>query len=311
MEPAIGNEASGRHVDSWSLGCEPTDHQFSVGREEPMLDVSVIVPVRNAEAFITECLQSIAQAEPRELIVVDGCSRDATVDKAQQYATATLSDDGQGVAAARLIGARHAASDTLALMDVDIVLPEGAFAQLMDEFTAGKYTALQAGLHSTSGPGYWGQALVFHHNNGRSKNWPGVMATLFRKERLLHYGFDEWFASGEDIELRWRLRKGGEKLGVSRKVTVTHRFDDTLSCALGQFKADGEGLARMVIKYRLPALKLMGIPAAGAVRGIALSLKQRQPKWIGYFILYGVMNYVAMVRTLITERRGPEEQPGV
>ena len=145
-----------------------------------------------------------------------------------------------------------------------------ATLNLYTEFRDGGFTALQAGLISEAGPGYWGQALVFHHNNGRSKNWPGVMATIFRKDRLLHYGFDEWFASGEDIELRWRLRKGGEKLGVSRTVLVAHRFEDTLSCALGQFKADGEGLARMVLKYRLPALKLLGIPAAGAVRGMRL-----------------------------------------
>jgi glycosyltransferase involved in cell wall biosynthesis len=266
-----------------------------------MLDLSVVVPVRNAESFITGCLASIQAANPREIIVVDGCSTDRTVEIARSFGAKVLSDEGKGVAAARLLGVEQSKSDSVALIDVDIVLPEGALKSLYLEYVAGSYTALQAGLHSAAGPGYWGQALVFHHNQGRSKNWPGVMATIFRKDKLLAYRFDETFVSGEDIELRWRLRKGKEKLGVSRAVTVTHRFDDTIGCAMGQFKADGEGLARMVLKYRTRALPLLGIPAAGMLRGIWVSMVRKQPKWVPYYLLYSAGNYVAMVRTLFTE----------
>jgi glycosyltransferase involved in cell wall biosynthesis len=275
-----------------------------------VIDLTAIIPVRNAEMFLTDCLESISRANVRETIVVDGNSSDRTVEIAREFTPKVLSDEGQGVAAARAIGARQAESPNVALIDVDIVLPDTALERLFSEFESGGYAALQAGLISTSGNGYWGRALVFHHNNGRSKNWPGVMATIFRKDVLLRYGFDEWFKSGEDIELRWRLRRGTEKMGVSRTVTVSHRFDDTFSCALGQFRADGEGLARMVLKYRIPALKLLGIPLAGALRGIAISLKQRQPEYVLYFLVYGVMNYVAMIRTLLTTRYpGVDQSP--
>lgn len=266
-----------------------------------MQDLAVVVPVRNAEVFISACLDSIQKAGPTELIVVDGHSSDRTVEIAREKAAQTLSEGG-GVAAARMAGVRQATSPNVALIDVDIVLPDGALPALYDEFREGGYTALQAGLLSTSGIGYWGRALVFHHNNGRSKHWPGLMVTIFRKDRLLSYGLDERFKSGEDIEMRWRLKRGKEKVGVSRTTIVEHRFDDTLKCALGQFKDDGEGLARMVLKYKLPALHLMGIPAAGMVRGIWIALRKREPKWLPYYLLYGVMNYVAMVRTLLTER---------
>lgn len=274
-----------------------------------MLDLSVIVPVRNAESFIEECLSSIARAEPAEIIVVDGNSTDRTLEIARRFPVTVLSDEGRGVAAARLMGARAARSNRVALIDVDIVLPDGALATLLEEFADGNYTALQAGLYSASDSGYWGRALVFHHNNGRSKNWPGVMATIVRKDALLRYGFDESFASGEDIELRWRLRKGGETLGVSRRTIVTHRFDDTFACARGQFVADGEGLARMVLKYGLPALPLLGIPLAGTARGIAVSLRQRQVRWIPYFLGYGVLNYASMLGLFARQVRDRPGQP--
>lgn len=266
-----------------------------------MLDLTVIVPVRNAENFIESCLRSIAESQPAELIVVDGNSTDRTVEIARRYTERVYSDDGRGVAAARMLGAAAASRKTIALIDVDIVLPDGALANLLDEFQSGGYTALQAGLHSAAGPGYWGQALAFHHNHGRSKHWPGVMATVFDRDVFLRHGLDEQFASGEDIELRWRLQRAGSKLGVSRRTIVTHRFEDTFACARGQFVADGQGLARMVRKHGWRAVMLLGIPAAGAVRGIGISLLHRQPRWIPYFITYGLLNYTAAAGILFGE----------
>jgi glycosyltransferase involved in cell wall biosynthesis len=236
-----------------------------------VLDLSVVVPVRNAEMFIDGCLSAIARAEPREIIVVDGNSTDQTVEIARRYPVRVLCDQGKGVAAARMLGVTSAVSDAVALIDVDILLPDDALERLLAELREGGYAALQA--------------------------------TIFNRDVLLRYGFDERFASGEDIELRWRLREGGEKLGVSRQTVVEHRFDDTFSCARGQFTADGEGLARMAMKYHLRATHLLAIPAAGAVRGIGLSLAKAQPQWLPYFVCYTTLNYAAMAGQFVSALR--------
>ncbi len=259
-----------------------------------MLPITVIVPVRNAESMVEACLAGIVRADPGEIIVVDGNSTDRTVEITRRFPVTILSDNGRGVPAARMLGIRAARYPVVALIDVDIVLPEGALEALYAEFSDGNYDGLQAGLVSISGDGYWGRALVAHHNNGRSKNWPGVMATIFRKQVFLDHPFDERFRSGEDIELRWRLKKAGLKLGVSRQTKVQHRFGDTYAVAKDQWLQDGKGLGRMVAKYGLPALSLLGIPAAGAVRGILLSLVRFQPGWIPYYLGYLVYNYAAM-----------------
>ncbi len=260
-----------------------------------MLDLSVIIPVRNAEAMIEGCLAPIVRAEPREIIIVDGLSTDKTLEIARRYPVTILSDEGRGLPVARMMGIRAAQSDRVALIDVDIVMKDGDLAALYDEFIQGQYSALQAGLLSVAGEGYWGRALVNHHRSGRSKNWPGVMATIFEKDILLQYGFDERFLSGEDIELRWRLKDGGQRMGVSQRTVVTHRYEDTFDFAKGQFLADGKGLGRMVCKYGVKALHLLGIPLAGTVRGILLSLRRLQPGWIPYYISYFVYNYVGIV----------------
>jgi GT2 family glycosyltransferase len=205
-----------------------------------------------------------------------------------------LSDGGRGVAAARGIGVEVAQSPWVALIDVDMVLPEGALAQLLDECIRGHYSALQAGLRSVSESGYWGRALVTHHRTGRVKDWPGVSATIVARDTLLKHRFDERFLSGEDIELRWRLRRAGARLGVSRRTTVTHRFGDTFAFARAQWLADGRGCGRMVGKYGWRAGGLLALPVAAGARGMMVSLLHGQPLWLPYYLGYVIFNYVGL-----------------
>jgi glycosyltransferase involved in cell wall biosynthesis len=267
-------------------------------------DVAVVVPVRNAEGMLAACLESIVRQGPAELIVVDGLSTDRTIEIARSFGARILSDEGRGLPAARSVGARAATTRVLALVDADVILPDGSLEALLREFHHGGFTALQAGLESESGRGYWGQALAEHHRTGLSRYWFGLVATIFDRDALLAHGFDAAFESGEDIELRWRLALAGDKAGVSRTTIVRHRFDDTWAFARGQFRADGRGLARMVRKYRLSGARLLLLPAAAGARGVILSLARRKPRWIPYYIAFAVFNYTAMVGELLPRRGG-------
>jgi glycosyltransferase involved in cell wall biosynthesis len=269
-----------------------------------LADVTVVVPARNASDILEGCLASIrSQGGIAQLIVVDGLSSDDTLDIARRFGATILSDEGRGLPAARSIGAHAAATRFVALIDADVVLPDGSLAALLDEFIDGAYGALQAGLESESGPGYWGQALAWHHRTGRSRYWFGLVATIFERDTLLEHGFDAAFESGEDIELRWRLARQGVRAGVSRDVVVRHRFGDTWEFAQGQFRADGRGLARMVRKHGLGGARLLLLPAAAGLRGIGLSLVRRQPRWIPYYVAFSALNYRAMVGELVGRGR--------
>jgi glycosyltransferase involved in cell wall biosynthesis len=261
-------------------------------------DVSVVVPVRNGEAMLDACLASIEEQEPREIIVVDGQSTDGTLEIARRHGATVLSDGGRGLPAARMMGAQAASGRFVALVDADVVLRPGSLVRLRDELVAGGYDAIQAGLESVSGPGYWGQALAHHHRSGRSRRWFGLVATVLERETLLSFGFDSRFSSGEDIELRWRLRNAGAKAVVSESTVVEHRFDDTFPFAKGQWLADGEGLGRMIRKHGLRGLPLLGLPLAAGLRGLVLSTLRREPRWIPYYVCFTVFNYAGMARRL-------------
>jgi glycosyltransferase involved in cell wall biosynthesis len=269
-----------------------------VSGEQGRLPISVVVPARNAAEFIEPCLAAIQRNNPAETILVDGCSEDETVEIARGYTDFVLSDEGGGVAYARQMGAEAASQPYVAFVDVDIELTDTALADLLAELKDRKLEAIQAQLRSVGSSDYWSRALVSHHRGGRSKRWFGLVASVFVREAFLHYGMDNTFSSGEDIELRYRLDKSGARIGLSDKVVVPHRFGSGFRFALGQWMADGSGLGRVVRKYGWPASATLLIPAGGTVFGIGRTLL-RQPEFLPYYGLYGTFNYVGIVKGLL------------
>lgn len=266
---------------------------------EALARITAVVPVRNGERLLADCLQSLHAAGLTQLVVVDGMSTDRSREIAASFGAEVLSDEGKGLPYARTLGALSASSPLVLLVDCDVVFPPEALVRLVNEFDEGEYVALQAGQLSVSGPGYWGQALVDHHRNGRSRYWFGLVATLFDREVLLQTGFDETFTSGEDIELRWRLRDLGHRTGVSQEAVVEHRFaGDDFAFARDQFLMDGAGLGLMLRQRGLRGLPLAGLPAAAAARGMVLAARRGTLRWLPYFVAYTVYNYVGMVRGL-------------
>jgi glycosyltransferase involved in cell wall biosynthesis len=263
--------------------------------------LTAVVPVRNGEALLPGCLAALDRNGVGNVVVVDGRSSDRSWTIAVEHGAMVVSDEGRGLPYARALGARTATTDLVLLVDVDVVFPDGGVAALVREFLSGGYAALQAGQESVGGPGYWGRALANHHRTGRSRHWFGLVATVFRRDELLSIGFDDEFRSGEDIELRWRLRGLGRHAGVSRGVVVQHRFGgDDFAFAKDQFLMDGAGLGLMVRRNGVRGLRLALLPAAAAVRGMVLSSVHGEGRWLRYYGAFAWWNYVGMARGVRT-----------
>jgi glycosyltransferase involved in cell wall biosynthesis len=263
--------------------------------------LTAVVPVRNGEALLPGCLAALDRNGVGNVVVVDGRSSDRSWTIAVEHGAMVVSDEGRGLPYARALGARTATTDLVLLVDVDVVFPDGGVAALVREFLSGGYAALQAGQESVGGPGYWGRALANHHRTGRSRHWFGLVATVFRRDELLSIGFDDEFRSGEDIELRWRLRGLGRPAGVSRGVVVQHRFGgDDFAFAKDQFLMDGAGLGLMVRRNGVRGLRLALLPAAAAVRGMVLSSDHGEGRWLRYYGAFAWWNYVGMARGVRT-----------
>jgi glycosyltransferase involved in cell wall biosynthesis len=267
------------------------------------LRISAVVPARNAEAWIESCLRAIRENEPAEIILVDGGSTDRTVELARPWVDKVIDDGGAGVAAARMMGVASATQPWIAMVDADVVLPPSALRDLDQERCDRQLVALQAGLHSVGAGDYWSQSLADHHNQGQSRQWFGVCASLISRDLLLAHPLDGQLRSGEDIDLRIRLTGAGYRIGVSDAMVGLHRFADGFKFARDQWLADGAGLGRMVRKHGRGALLNAIIPFAAAALGMARGMRDALRPW-PYFAGFAVGNYIGLWRGL-TDRGVP------
>jgi len=86
--------------------------------------VSVIIPTLQEEAYIEKTLSNLKKVTiPIEIIVVDGGSRDKTVEIARRFTNKVYSIKKPGISAGRNFGAKHANGDILVFLDTDMIFP--------------------------------------------------------------------------------------------------------------------------------------------------------------------------------------------
>lgn len=97
--------------------------------------ISVILPTYNAEKDLEACLQSIRKQEyPKEKIeifVIDGGSKDKTLEIAKQYNTQILFNPWRDCDQGKSIGLKHAKGEIIALIDADNELSSTKWFQTM------------------------------------------------------------------------------------------------------------------------------------------------------------------------------------
>ena len=102
-----------------------------------MPEISVIVPVYNAEKYLADCLDSLVQQtfQDIEIICVNDGSTDSSLEILEQYAAQdtrikVYTQENQGVAAARNLALECASGNWLAFCDGDDTVPLNAYEKL-------------------------------------------------------------------------------------------------------------------------------------------------------------------------------------
>lgn len=228
--------------------------------------VSVVICTRNRGRMIERCLDSVIDANPAEIIVVDGNSTDDTVAIARAKGVTVVSDNGAGLGAARQLGARFSAHEYVVFVDSDIVIEPETLQQLWDEARAEGYDALAAEIRTWSAmPTYWQRAERWRRQVQMPRGVASVLGcqvTLVRTDLLLRVGFDPVFkGAAEDADFFFRARAAGAVIAHSARAVAYHEDRSSLRDLVDQKLWHGRGLARMITRYRRQYLRL----AAGQV----------------------------------------------
>jgi glycosyltransferase involved in cell wall biosynthesis len=98
-----------------------------------MKDLSIIIPTLNESKFLPHVLQAISEQKYRyqiEVIVVDSCSEDETVELARTFTDVIpeltiIESKERGISVSRNLGAARARYEHLLFLDSDVYLPKG------------------------------------------------------------------------------------------------------------------------------------------------------------------------------------------
>jgi rSAM/selenodomain-associated transferase 2 len=187
--------------------------------------LSIIMPVLDEGEAIASALEALAplRAGGAEIVVVDGGSRDATVERAKMQADRVIAAP-RGRAAQMNAGAEAASGDVLVFLHADTRLPEGADCLVLD------------GLARTGRA--WGRFDIAI--DGRSPllavvaafmNWRSRLSGIATGDQAMFVKRNAFRATGgfpaialmEDIELSRRLKRISRPLCIHQRARTSGR----------------------------------------------------------------------------------------
>jgi glycosyltransferase involved in cell wall biosynthesis len=212
-----------------------------------MVLVSVIIPVRNGEAFVADAVESVLAQEDvsAELIVVDDGSTDGTPEVLARFAgrITIASLEGRGVSAARNRGMTLAQGELLVFLDADDLLPPYYLARFAAAAAAApRAEVFHCGWQGTDFDGrvLYGQDAPFDLDSDpfhalAAAGSPPISALAVRRSLVARVGpFDE----NEGVQADWdywlRLAASGAVFqGVPGNVAIIRRRQDSMSASAG------------------------------------------------------------------------------
>jgi O-antigen biosynthesis protein len=222
--------------------------------------ISVLVCTHNGARTLSECLDGLEQLvyPDYEVIVVSDGSTDASVDIVRRRGYRLIQSDHVGLAAARNAGLRAATGDIVAYIDDDARPDPHWLAYLTDSLHHGPWAAVGGPNLAPRGDGWVAESVANapggpHHvlvSDREAEHIPGCNMAFRRRALEAIDGFDPIFrAAGDDVDVCWRLRERGFRIGFNPAAVVWHRRRDSLTAYWRQQRGYGEAEALVERKW--------------------------------------------------------------
>ena len=201
-----------------------------------IMKASVIIPVKNGEKYISECIDSILEQDSMyqiEILVIDDNSSDNTCEILRQYSEKyptirVLKNDGRGVAAGINTGLKNSSGEFILRLDSDDQMAENRINSQLDFMMKNPDYAVLGGQLSYIDEN--GQSLERRNSYPTTYSetinlladgcWIAHPATCYRRQDALSIGgLNPKFEGAEDYEFWLRLSRIGKIVNLSTEVT--------------------------------------------------------------------------------------------
>ena len=214
--------------------------------------ITIIIPMRNEEAFVATCLDSMSvQLEDLpdcEIFCVDGASTDRTREIILEYESRDkrirlLDNPNKIVPVAMNTAISQACGDVIIRLDCHAAYPSDYLKNCLDILrktgadNVGGYGKTVPSTDSTIGKAIaaatsspFGVGGARFRTGGEEQEVDTVPFGCFRRSVFERFGlYDERLTRNQDIELNARIRKGGGRIVISPKIQCTYYNRSTFS----------------------------------------------------------------------------------
>ena len=195
---------------------------------------SVIMPAYNAAGTLAAAIESLLTQTlaPREILVIDDGSTDATVEIASSYggAVKVISQPNAGTAGARNRGLDEANGDVIAFLDADDLYTATRLERIAEKFVAEpelEAVATDAVLEYEDSQKLVSSWWPPHARRDRlDAAAPIIFCTLAIRRELIDSlgGFDRRYRISEDLEYWYRIGCRGHQVGYVAEPSYRYRI---------------------------------------------------------------------------------------
>jgi len=220
--------------------------------------VSIIVATLNSERTIDECLKAIFELDyPKdflEVIVVDGCSKDATVEIAEKYPVKVVSTPLNAPAAYNY-AMKMVSNDVLGFIDADAKVEKEWLNKLVACLDDSQVAGVSGNIETWNTENAWARSIGYDLKNryARLKKYVVRVATmnLLLKKSVIEAvgGFDENLPSQYDTDLGFRITSRGYKILFEPSAKCYHFNRSTVSDYFRQQLQYGKNTTKLYLKH--------------------------------------------------------------
>jgi cellulose synthase/poly-beta-1,6-N-acetylglucosamine synthase-like glycosyltransferase len=221
--------------------------------------VSIIVASYNNEGTIEECLHSILALDyPRdhfEVIVMDGVSKDATVEKAKQFPVKVVSLHLNAPAAYNYAMKNEATYPILGFIDSDAKVEPQWLQKLVPHLDESDVAGVSGSIETWNADNPWAKSIGYElkYRYSRIGKYTYRIATmnLLLKKAVIEKagGWDENLPSQYDTEMGFRLAAKGYRIAYDPSAVCYHYNRSTLKAYYRQQRQYGKNTLRLYFKH--------------------------------------------------------------
>lgn len=224
----------------------------------PTPKVSIIIATLNNELTISECLKAVCELnypkDSLEIIVVDGCSNDSTVQIAEQYPVKVFSKPLNAPAAYNY-AMKVASNNVLGFVDSDAKVEKEWLNKLVTYLADAEVAGASGGIETWNSENPWARSIGYEMSNryARLKKYATRIATmnLLLKKSIVERagGFDEHLPSQYDTDLGFRVTRMGYKIVFDANAKCFHFNRTTVPAFFRQQLQYGKNTFKLYLKH--------------------------------------------------------------